>query len=898
MEVKNHLLALLKHPVFRIGRYFLRRVMAVLLTIVIGVFIAVVIANSKGMIDSIIQKAVNDEIRQISRNPEFSGDLDQERSRLIEQEGLNLPFFQKHVLYTSKALFMGWGNYGGTRSYLRSDTSIYNITSGRTSILSQLPNTLLLSGFAYLLLALIGIPLALFLSQREGLWLDKLIGVLTPISSVPSWVIGVILVIIFAVEFKLFPVGKMFDLLPPQTTWEKFLNVGYHMVLPVTAIFLSMFFNLVYNWRTYLLINSDEDYVTLGKAQGLKRQRLERLYILRPALPYMLTSIVLTLVGFWQTITALEYFFQWPGIGKLFVDALPNFFGESMYYGEMGIILGIIVLFAYFLGITLLLLDFCYVLVDPRLRLDPQEKVQGSSVRIGESKMGRFLKSIRWKLSGQSGDPSIVQSKSLKTTRSTVDFRTLFADFWEGLRETSAVIKGIWIEIRREPMAIIGLALISLLVILSIVVLIYIPYNPIGRDWARSNLTGNPTVAKLGLPSWINWFRKNDLPSTILLDSSKGQAVKRFIIDPSGTRRVQIDFVFDYPYKEFPSEITMYATSQYREKKPLVTLSWITPDLRVYHPKNASVSTQLTYLFSENVPFRKELSKNRNWQEWFVTEGSYPTPAYYILFADPEEDEPRAVDGTYGLRIEGYLFEEDSDIDVQLVIFGQVEGWAGTDNLRRDLSIPLLWGLPFALMIGVLGAVTTTLISLVIAAASAWFGGWFDSLMQRAIEANLILPVMAIGVLLYSYYGFNLWLILGLIIFLNIFGGPTKAFRAAFLQVKESAYVEAAKSYGARDLRIINRYLIPRILPVIIPQIVILIPNFFFLEATLAIFNISDNRYPTWGRIIYDGLRYGAAYGSRFWVLEPITLMLLTGLSFVLLGFALNRVFNPQLKHV
>jgi len=45
-------------------------------------------------------------------------------------------------------------------------------------------------------------------------------------------------------------------------------------------------------------------------------------------------------------------------------------------------------------------------------------------------------------------------------------------------------------------------------------------------------------------------------------------------------------------------------------------------------------------------------------------------------------------------------------------------------------------------------------------------------------------------------------------------------------------------------------------------------------------------------------LRYGAAYGSRFWVLEPIALMLLTGLSFVLLGFALNRVFNPQLKHV
>lgn len=886
-----------KHPIIRIGRYFLRRILAVSLTIVIGVFITVVVANRQGMIDVTVEKAIESKITRLRVTEGFTGNLELERERLLTEKGLTEPFFQKHIRYTFRALSLDWGFFQDDWNYQRTNIDLSNILSGRNTILSQLPNTMLLTGTAYLLLALIGIPLALYLCQREGKWLDKLIGILTPISSVPSWVLGVILVIIFSVEIRLFPVGKMYDLLPPETSLDKILVVAYHMVLPVTAIFLSMFFNLVYNWRTYLLINSDEDFVTLGKAQGLRRRRLDRLYILKPALPYMLTSIVLTFVGFWQTITALEYFFQWPGIGKLFVDALPNFHGESMYYGKMGIVLGIIVLFAYFLGLTLLILDFCYLLVDPRIRVESQENVKSTSARIG--KASRRRQQLRWwrgRFTPDKKRDTIFQpSKSIKNI---IDLRLLVSDLVEAWQATRVVLKNIWVEIRHEPMAITGMILIGLLTITSVVVLVKIPYDPIGKNWAQSNLSGNPTVAKLGLPEWVNWFRKYDLPGTTVVDSQKGQVIKRFVEDPGSPRKVQLDFTFNHPYQEFPSDVVLYMTSQFSEKKPLITISWITPDGRVFRPKSASVDHQLTYFLSENVSVRKELAKNKNWQGWFITEGNYPTPGYYLLMADPEATEPRALEGLYGVRIEGYLFEEDSDIEVKMVVFGQVEGWAGTDNLRRDLSIPLLWGMPFALMIGVVGAVTTTLISLLIAAACAWFGGWFDALMQRAIEANLILPVMAIGVLLYSYYGFNLWLIMGLIVLLNIFGGPTKALRAAFLQVKQEPYVEAAHSYGAGDMRIISRYMIPRILPVIIPQIVILIPNFFFLEATLAIFNISDNRYPTWGRIIYDALRYGAAYGSRFWVLEPIALMLLTGLAFVLLGFALNRVLNPQLKRV
>jgi peptide/nickel transport system permease protein len=143
----------------------------------------------------------------------------------------------------------------------------------------------------------------------------------------------------------------------------------------------------------------------------------------------------------------------------------------------------------------------------------------------------------------------------------------------------------------------------------------------------------------------------------------------------------------------------------------------------------------------------------------------------------------------------------------------------------------------------------------------------------------------------------GIWTILGIIVLLNVFGSPTKSFRAAFIQIKENPYVEAAQAYGASDLRIITHYMVPRVIPVLIPQLVALIPGYVFLEATLGMFNIKS-LYPTWGRVIYNALRYGLVWGSRYWVLQPIALLLLTGFAFAMIGAALDRILNPRLRGV
>jgi len=83
----------------------------------------------------------------------------------------------------------------------------------------------------------------------------------------------------------------------------------------------------------------------------------------------------------------------------------------------------------------------------------------------------------------------------------------------------------------------------------------------------------------------------------------------------------------------------------------------------------------------------------------------------------------------------------------------------------------------------------------------------------------------------------------------------------------------------------------------LIPGLVSSVPTYVFLEASLAVLGLGDPVLPTWGKIIDDAWVNGALYkGYYYWILEPAALLMVTGLAFALLGFALDRVFNPRLR--
>jgi peptide/nickel transport system permease protein len=153
----------------------------------------------------------------------------------------------------------------------------------------------------------------------------------------------------------------MVDAPPPESTIGYALSLGKHLILPTTAIIISTVFLNTYNWRTFFLIYSSEDYVEMAKAKGLSDREIERRYILRPTLPTIITSFALLLITLWTGAIILETVFNWPGLGKALYQAI------GLY--DTPVIVGSQVIYAYLLAITVFLLDFIYALVDPRVRI-------------------------------------------------------------------------------------------------------------------------------------------------------------------------------------------------------------------------------------------------------------------------------------------------------------------------------------------------------------------------------------------------------------------------------------------------------------------------------------------------------------------------------------------------
>jgi len=442
-------------------------------------------------------------------------------------------------------------------------------------------------------------------------------------------------------------------------------------------------------------------------------------------------------------------------------------------------------------------------------------------------------------------------------------------------------LKNSFQNILYYPSAIVGIFVVFLLVFTAIYAMVKIPYNEAIRLWRGGEEVWyqNPKFAP---PAWINFLSSKKYAESFAVRTSDGTMTKEVTPGAEGTSTMEASYTFDFASDYYPQEMILYLSSTYTEKQPFISAEWLTPDGRKIRIVNLALSQKQTYRFSQDQKLKTKLR----------TDDVIPA-----LFSDPETG--NLIRGKYQLLITGAAFEPDSDINVEFVFHGQVYGLAGTDHARRDLVVPLLWGAPVALAFGLIASLGTSVLTMVIAAVGTWYGGWVDELIQRITEINLVLPFLSILILIGTFYSRSIWVILGATILLSIFTGAIKAYRSIFVQVKESMYIEAARAYGASGSRIVFLYLIPRMIPLLIPGLVSSVPAFVFLEASLAVLGLGDPVLPTWGKIIENANSNGALYrGYYYWILEPAILLMITGLGFAMLGFALDRIFNPKLRDV
>ncbi len=347
----------------RVLRYTGLRAVALFVTAVVGVYLTILIANMGGAVDDIRRAQIREGVALYMSTDQTVRQLPREKqeelvAQFIEvaekRYGLDQPFIVRSFRFLRNALTLDLGR----AEHLVSDSGSRQV---RDIILERLPPTLVLFATANLLLFFLSLSLALFLSRRYGSFLDRLIVALSPTSAAPAWFIGLFLILFFAAMWGVLPYGGMVSAPPPKETAAYALDVLRHMILPVAAMVLSSIFSSTYSWRTFFLIYSSEDYVEMAKAKGLTSRDIERRYILRPTLPTIITSFALMLINLWTGAIILETVFNWPGLGRLFYAAI-NIYDTPVIVGET-------VIYAYLLALTVFILDFVYVLVDPRVRV-------------------------------------------------------------------------------------------------------------------------------------------------------------------------------------------------------------------------------------------------------------------------------------------------------------------------------------------------------------------------------------------------------------------------------------------------------------------------------------------------------------------------------------------------
>ena len=346
-------------------KYILRRAIILYLTAVIAIYITIVIADAGGYIDKIIKSSIYVDIAmKIRGNPLYSQLPLSEVNKIIKAEyekaikrlGLDQPFLIRSIkVYLKNALTLNLGR----AMYMTSDSGSRQV---RIILLERLPQTILLFTTATVLIFLITLFCGLKLSRTYGSRIDKILTSLTPLSAIPGWFYGIILIMIFASWLHILPYGGLVDAPPPRNPILYALSVLKHMILPLAAWIISGFFIGTYSMRMLFLIYSTEDYVEVAYAKGLSAKDIERKYILKPALPPIITNFALSVIASWTGAIITETVFNWPGLGLALYQAIQ--------YPDIPVIVGVTAIYAYLLMITVLILDIVYAIVDPRIRLE------------------------------------------------------------------------------------------------------------------------------------------------------------------------------------------------------------------------------------------------------------------------------------------------------------------------------------------------------------------------------------------------------------------------------------------------------------------------------------------------------------------------------------------------
>ena len=219
----------------------------------------------------------------------------------------------------------------------------------------------------------------------------------------------------------------------------------------------------------------------------------------------------------------------------------------------------------------------------------------------------------------------------------------------------------------------------------------------------------------------------------------------------------------------------------------------------------------------------------------------------------------------------------------------------GTDYLGRDILAGIIHGARATLAVGAAAALCTVIIGVTLGALAGFYGKWVDNLLMRITEFFQVLPPLLFAMVLVTLFAPTLWTIS---IAIGVVSWPSVArlTRGEFLRIREMEYVMAARSIGARNMRIIWRVILPNALPPLIVTATLIVGVAILFEAGLSYLGLSDPNIMSWGFMIGSSRDY--IFETWWAVTFPGVAIFLTVLAVSLVGDGLTDAFNPKLRQL
>ena len=297
----------------------------------------------------LIQLAPGDYLSTLKENPKISPERIEQ---LKMQFGLDRPWHEQYFRWLWQVVTQG--NFGTSFVYNRSVSSL---------LWERVAATLLLAISSLVVTWAIAVPMGIIGAVNQNRLIDRIFRVISYVGQgFPSFIAALLLLIFAQNTTPLFPVGDMTSIDFDDLNWfGKILDIGWHMILPTLALSITSFAGLQRITRGQLLDVLRQDYIQTARAKGLPENRVIYVHALRNAINPLITLLGFEFAALLSGAFITEYFFNWPGLGRLIYQAL---LAQDIYLVMASLMMGAVMLI-----MGNLLADLLLKVVDPRIKL-------------------------------------------------------------------------------------------------------------------------------------------------------------------------------------------------------------------------------------------------------------------------------------------------------------------------------------------------------------------------------------------------------------------------------------------------------------------------------------------------------------------------------------------------